>query len=213
MSDSSESKQPEQPIIQEESKPASLFDSVTNTLGITSSTNEPKEPDATNSQVISNEEQKITEEPETTNSQVISNEEQKITEEPNTTEEVKNTSSEVVPEEESINPGSDVSEQSIQKKPKRKTKKMYFENKKIKKLLLKIRNTEKTEEELLKEMESIVNKKIEHEIKKQNLIIKQLEEQKEFLIGKIKKSFTKKQTKSPLFKKYSIKSKKSNKNL
>jgi len=81
---------------------------------------------------------------------------------------------------------------------KKKTKRILFKEKKINGLLKKIKTTKKTEEELLSEMEAIVNVQIEKEIQKNAASIKRLTKEKEYLIKKIKKEFTKKLNK-PLF--------------
>ena len=82
----------------------------------------------------------------------------------------------------------------IQKKPKKKknTKKMLFKNKRIQSLLKKMKTSKKTEDQLLIELDDIINKKIDMEIKKHNEMIKSLREQKTMLMHKIKKEFTKK---------------------
>ena len=79
------------------------------------------------------------------------------------------------------------------KQGKRKTNKLLlFKKNKIVNLFKKIKSTKKTEEQLLEEMESIVNVQIEREIKKNSDSIKRLKKEKNYLINKIKKEFTKK---------------------
>jgi len=78
------------------------------------------------------------------------------------------------------------------KKKKKNTKKMLFKNKRIQSLLKKMKTSKKTEDQLLIELDDIINKKIDMEIKKHNEMIKSLREQKTMLMHKIKKEFTKK---------------------
>ena len=94
-------------------------------------------------------------------------------------------------------------------KKKKKTKKMLFKNKKIQGLLKKIKTSKKTENELLLELDNIVNKKIDIEIKKHNEIIKSLKEQKSALMNRIKKEFTKK---SAVYPEMGVRHKKTRKN-
>ena len=78
------------------------------------------------------------------------------------------------------------------KKKKRNTHKLLFKNNEIKKLLKNIKNTKKTQEELILHMETIIKKQIEKEIKKQKTTITNLKAEKEYLIKKMQTAFTKK---------------------
>lgn len=82
-------------------------------------------------------------------------------------------------------------------KKKKHTKKMLFKNKRIQNLLKKMKTSKKTEDQLLIELDDIINKKIDIEIKKHNEMIKSLREQKSMLINKIKKEYTKKSANYP----------------
>jgi hypothetical protein len=181
-------KKEDNPEAKTESK--GLVSTITDSLGITSPA-KPDEPvvkvvepdEAETEEPVENKQEEQKEEPETP----PLDESKEVSEPDSTMEDTSKTSS----------------------KKKKKTKKMLFKNKKIQGLLKKIKTSKKTENELLLELDNIVNKKIDIEIKKHNEIIKSLKEQKSALMHRIKKEFTKK---SSVYPEMGVRHKKTRKN-